>query len=189
MLIYVSIVTACWAAFILYWLISAATSKRNLSRTFGWAGIVWRLAFMVTVIILVRLQVVTPKLMESVALAQNPLWAPVGAALCVIGVALAIWARVYLGRNWGMPMSIKENPELVVSGPYVWIRNPIYTGMLLAMLGSALAVSLLWLAIFVISAVYFIYSAKQEEKIMLREFPDTYPAYKARTKMLIPFIL
>lgn len=187
-MIYAWIVSACWVAFIVYWIISAATSKRNLSSRFGWAGIVWRVAFMVTVIVLVRLQIVTPALMTSIALAQNPFWAPFGAALCVLGVALAVWARVHLGRNWGMPMSIKENPELVVSGPYVWIRNPIYTGMLVAMLGTALAISLLWLAVFVISAVYFIYSAKKEEGIMLKEFPNDYPAYKARTKMLVPFI-
>jgi protein-S-isoprenylcysteine O-methyltransferase Ste14 len=111
-----------------------------------------------------------------------------GLTLAAAGVALAIWARFYLGRNWGMPLSIKENPELVTTGPYAYIRNPIYTGILLALLGSSLIIWW-WFVIFAWSAVYFVYASRGEEKIMLREFPDTYPAYKARTKMLVPFIL
>jgi protein-S-isoprenylcysteine O-methyltransferase Ste14 len=104
-------------------------------------------------------------------------------------VVLAIWARRHLGRNWGMPMSFKENPELVTTGPYVYIRNPIYSGFLLAILGSALTSGALWLIFFVVFGAYFVYAAKNEEKIMLQEFPDTYPAYKRRTRLLIPFVL
>ena len=86
--------------------------------------------------------------------------------------------RVYLGRNWGMPMTRKADPELVTSGPYHKIRHPIYTGIILAMVGTTIAVSLYWLvAVFVIGA-YFIYSAVVEERSMTQLFPDTYPAYK-----------
>ncbi len=87
-----------------------------------------------------------------------------------------------------MPQSVKENPELVTSGPYAYIRHPIYTGVLVAMIGTALVTSMLWLLIFVVTGGYFIYSALEEEKLMLKTFPDSYPAYKARSKMLIPFI-
>lgn len=62
-------------------------------------------------------------------------------AIWVLGLGLAVWARIYLGRNWGMPTSTKEDPELVTSGPYRTIRHPIYTGILLAMIGSAIAVT------------------------------------------------
>jgi protein-S-isoprenylcysteine O-methyltransferase Ste14 len=86
-----------------------------------------------------------------------------------------------------MPMSVKENAELVTTGPYAYIRNPIYAGIVLATLGSALIDW--WWAVFLACAVaYFVYSAKVEERILLREFPDSYPAYKARTKSLIPFV-
>ncbi len=87
-----------------------------------------------------------------------------------------------------MPMSVQENAELATTGPYAYIRNPIYSGMLLAMLGSMLVAGLSWLIPFIFFAIYFIYSAKAEEKLMLAQFPDTYPAYKKRTKMLIPFV-
>jgi protein-S-isoprenylcysteine O-methyltransferase Ste14 len=85
-------------------------------------------------------------------------------------------------------MTQKQDPELVTSGPYRYIRHPIYTGILLAALGSSISVSIFWLVFFVISGVYFIYSANVEEKLMMKEFPKTYPTYKAKTKMLIPFI-
>lgn len=87
-----------------------------------------------------------------------------------------------------MPMSVKENPELVTSGPYAYIRHPIYTGFLLAMLGSAFVVGNWEFVLFVIFGLYFSYSARTEEKLMTRTFPTQYPQYKQRTKTLIPFV-
>ena len=68
------------------------------------------------------------------------------------------------------------------------VRHPIYSGIMLAMIGSALAVGLFWLALFVLYFAYFLVSARTEEKMMLAQFPDAYPAYRRRTKMLIPFL-
>ena len=73
-----------------------------------------------------------------------------GVALCALGVGLAIYARFYLGSNWGLPMSRKANPELITSGPYAFVRHPIYSGLLLAMIGSALAESVTWALEFLI---------------------------------------
>lgn len=86
-------------------------------------------------------------------------------------------------------MTKKQDPELVTTGPYQYIRHPIYTGILLGTLGSAIDVSTYWLIVFIIFAFYFIYSAVVEEKLMMKQFPQVYPAYKKKTKMLIPFIL
>ena len=86
-------------------------------------------------------------------------------------------------------MTQRENPELVTAGPYAVIRHPIYTGILASTLGSAIAITPLMFLIFLLVAVYFIYSARQEEKRMALLFPAQYPAYRARTKMLLPFIL
>jgi len=106
----------------------------------------------------------------------------------LIGLLTAIWARLNLGKNWGTPMSQKQDPELVTSGPYNYIRHPIYSGILLASLGTAIASTVYLFIIFIIIAVYFIFSAVTEERLMTKEFPKVYPDYKARTKMLIPFI-
>jgi protein-S-isoprenylcysteine O-methyltransferase Ste14 len=98
-------------------------------------------------------------------------------------------ARVQLGRNWGMPASRKEDPELITGGPYRFIRHPIYTGFLLAMLGSAIALSPLFVLPLVLFAVYFSLAARREERYMAEKFPEQYPAYMKRTKMLLPFVV
>lgn len=86
-------------------------------------------------------------------------------------------------------MTQKAEPELVTSGPYRFVRHPIYSGLLAALLGTALATNLIGLAIVAILGVYFYYSASVEEKNLIAMFPSAYPAYRSSTKMLIPFVL
>jgi protein-S-isoprenylcysteine O-methyltransferase Ste14 len=83
-------------------------------------------------------------------------------------------------------MSRKEEPELVTSGPYELVRHPIYTGLILAMLGSVIGVNILLAPLLVPVGVYFIYSARREEADMLQMFPERYAAYMARTGMFAP---
>jgi protein-S-isoprenylcysteine O-methyltransferase Ste14 len=112
-----------------------------------------------------------------------------GAALCVLGFGLAFSARWHLGRNWGMPGSRKQEPQLITSGPYARIRHPIYTGLILAMLGSAMGFNVSWALLLVFLGPYFVLSARREEALMLQLFPNQYPAYKSRTGMLAPRLL
>jgi hypothetical protein len=183
MTIFLAALGVIWLIFGLVWLVGALTAKRTVRR--NWFGaICWRVGIAASVIMLYNLLRDTPYVTGELSiLPLNVL----GVICATAGVALAVWARVYLGRNWGDPLTVKENPELVTSGPYAYIRNPVYTGVLLAMLGSTLvdwwwAVPLAW------SVAYFVYASRGEEQLMLREFPDTYPAYKARTWRLIPYI-
>jgi len=85
-------------------------------------------------------------------------------------------------------MSQKDEPELVTSGPYHLVRHPIYSGVLLAGVGTAVALSWLWLIAVGLAGVYFAYSAKVEERNMATQFPEAYPAYRRSTRMFIPFI-
>jgi protein-S-isoprenylcysteine O-methyltransferase Ste14 len=119
---------------------------------------------------------------------HNDVLAIVGLVLFVLGLGVAVWARVHLGRNWGQPMSEKEDPELVTTGPYRWVRNPIYSGLILAMFGTAIAVNIQWLVVVIPVSAFFVYSAVMEARYMAARFPDTYPAYRNSTKMLIPYV-
>jgi protein-S-isoprenylcysteine O-methyltransferase Ste14 len=183
------IVGYIWLVFIVVWAVTALRAKRTLQT--HWLTR-WRTRITVAVLVLVVVAIkrrVAPgddtNFISGVVV--NPALNIAGVVLAALGIGIAIWARLYLGRNWGMPMSLKENAELVTTGPYAYIRNPIYTGIVLATLGSALIDW--WWAVFLACAIaYFVYSAKVEERILLREFPDSYPAYKARTKSLIPFV-
>ncbi len=119
---------------------------------------------------------------------SDPWRAGIGLLLFVLGLAFAIWARVHIGRNWGTPMTEKNDPELVTSGPYRLVRHPIYSGILVAGIGTAVALSWMWLIAVALAAVYFVYSATLEERFLTRRFPDSYPTYKRSTKMLVPFV-
>ena len=118
----------------------------------------------------------------------DPWRAGLGLILFVAGLGFAIWARANIGRNWGTPMTQKEDPELVTRGPYHLVRHPIYSGILVAGIGTAVALSWLWLTVVALTGIYFVYSATVEERYMIQQFPDTYPAYRRSTKMLVPFV-
>ncbi len=181
------IIIVCWIIFWLYWVISAFGSKKNATSNFNrFIGI--RFALILVAVVLFRSLNVQNYSFQNRVATHDKLVLIIGLVIFLLGLFTAIWARVHLGKNWGTPMSTKQNPELVTSGPYHYIRHPIYTGILLAMLGSSLANSLFWLTVFAITSIYFVYSAVQEEKLMTKQFPKVYPSYKSRTKMLIPFI-
>lgn len=171
----------CWAVFWVYWLVAAFSMKRGhvpWSRSIGLRALV-----VVLVFALFRLGIFShPE-------RNTDLWvACIGLALFALGLAFAVWARVHIGRNWGTPMTQKEHPELVTSRPYHLVRHPIYSGILVAGIGTAVALSWLWMVAVALAGFYFVYSATVEERFMTTQFPDAYPAYKHSTKMLLPFI-
>ena len=170
-----------WGAFWIYWLVAAFSVKRG--RILWGRELCIRALIIVIVIVLIRLGVFrNPGL-------QTDTWrADLGLVLFAVGLGFAIWARVHIGRNWGGPMSQKDDPELVTSGPYHLVRHPIYSGILVAGAGTALALGWTWLIAVVLAGVYFVYSATVEERYMNEQFPDTYPGYKRVTKMLVPFV-
>lgn len=188
-----AVVGCLWAAFVLLWVILAQFSKKGRRGTHRKSALAVRLSAIIGLIFILSFRHhAAAGFLGSISRAA-PLhpgipWQWLGVGLCLVGFGFAIWARTHLGRNWGMPMSLRQGHELVTSGPYAHVRHPIYTGIMLAMIGSALAVGLTWLLLFVLYFAYFLFSARTEEKMMAAQFPDTYPAYRRGTKMLIPFV-
>jgi protein-S-isoprenylcysteine O-methyltransferase Ste14 len=88
-----------------------------------------------------------------------------------------------------MPGSIKDDPELITSGPYRVVRHPIYTGVIVAMAGTALVHGMVWWVLAAGFLVYFLSNVPAEEQEMTRRFPDEYPEYRGHTKKLIPYIV
>jgi protein-S-isoprenylcysteine O-methyltransferase Ste14 len=173
---------AGWIAFWIYWLAASVGVKTGQSRSTRFAAV--RVGILLIVILLLR----TRALKWHAIATSNPWLQGIGVAIFVLGLLLAIWARRYLGRNWGMPMTQKDDPELVTTGPYHSVRHPIYSGILLAMIGTTIAVSLYWLVAVLIMGAYFVYSAFMEERYMAGRFPESYPEYRRSTKMLVPFL-
>jgi protein-S-isoprenylcysteine O-methyltransferase Ste14 len=170
-----------WAAFGIGWLIAAFSMKRG--------HIAWSRELRVRALIAVALVVlIRVGVLRSHGLETDPWRVGLGLALFAAGLGFAIWARVHIGRNWGTPMTQKVEPELVTSGPYHLVRHPIYSGILAAGVGTAIALNWRWLIIVALAGAFFVYAATVEERYLTEQFPEAYPAYKRSTKMLVPYV-
>ena len=110
-----------------------------------------------------------------------------GLALVVVGLAFCVWARFYLGGNWSGTVTVKKDHTLIRGGPYAMVRHPIYSGMLLAMLGTALSNGeLRGLLGFAIGVVDLKRKSMIEEGFMMEQFGSQYEAYRHEVKGLIP---
>ena len=111
-----------------------------------------------------------------------------GAALVALGLAFAVWARVHLAGNWSGTVTLKQDHSLTRSGPYHLVRHPIYTGILLAILGNAIAVAE-WRGIVALAliAVAFCRKIVTEEGFLTAQFGEAYARYRAEVPALIPW--
>jgi protein-S-isoprenylcysteine O-methyltransferase Ste14 len=111
----------------------------------------------------------------------------IGLALTIAGCLIAGWARIVLGGKWSGAATVKASHELILKGPYAFARHPIYTGMLLAAVGTALAVGE-WRSIIgaVVILLALLMKMSQEERLMLQTFPEAYPHYRQKVRALIP---
>ena len=117
-------------------------------------------------------------------------WALAGAALAVAGVLLAFWARASLGRNWSGRVTIKQDHQLILRGPYAFVRHPIYTGLLAGMLGTALIYGRARCFVgLLICALALWLKSQTEEKFMLQQFGEQYAHYRQKVRALVPFVL
>ncbi len=112
-----------------------------------------------------------------------------GLLLVLLGVAFAIWARLQLGGNWSAAVTVKEGHTLICRGPYTIVRHPIYSGLLLALLGVALIIGEIrgLLGVGVLFLSYWLKS-RMEERFMLEQFGAGYRQYQQRVKALIPHV-
>lgn len=181
-----------WLAFLVYWTVSAIGVKKDTVSRKWWQR-AWTRVFILAlaVIVLSERRIDIGTALNRVGLfspASSVVLEVLGSVLCWAGIALAIWARYHLGRNWSNHPDIKEGHELVTSGPYRILRHPIYTGMLAALLGTALLAGWFWFIVCVVATVMFVRRIHIEEGYMSDLFPGIYPDYKKRTKALVPFL-
>ena len=182
------VVPICWTIFILDWSISSFFVKKSLTKQ-GPGWIIWRIAVAFFVIMFIRFEKSGALLFFRYSF--QSLFSSVipSSVLTLLGLLGAVWARIYLGRNWSGYVTYKEDQTLVTTGPYKYIRHPIYTSMILMFIGTILYYgSLLISTIFVILAITFILRIRKEEEIMIKLFGEKYMDYMKRTKRLIPLI-
>ncbi len=176
-----------WIAWLLYWVAMAFANKRTVERT-GFLG--YRI---VTVLLVIGLLFLGRVAHLS---SHSQLWhttIALGIAtdcLVAAGAAFTVWARIMLGRNWSAEVTFKEDHELIESGPYALARHPIYTGLIVMGIGTAVSYGRAYDFVLLLGLCGGLWwKARAEEQIMTRHFPDAYASYSARVRAIIPFVL
>jgi protein-S-isoprenylcysteine O-methyltransferase Ste14 len=180
-----------WLVFGIVWLISAFASKRSVQRqTYGSRVLHSSLMFIGLLLIFNFLDFSTSGWLETRLLPRTQPWVLTGAVLAVAGVLICFWARATLGSNWSGTVTIKQNHELILRGPYAFVRHPIYTGLLVALLGSAMVYGYArcFIGVFICGFALWLKS-QTEERFMIQQFGDQYAQYRQRTRALVPFLL
>jgi protein-S-isoprenylcysteine O-methyltransferase Ste14 len=119
-----------------------------------------------------------------------PLVEYAGLTVTFAGLAFTAWARAILGRNWSAVVTIRQDHRLIRTGPYKWVRHPIYSGLLLGMLGTAIYFGQLrGLVGVALGLAAFWMKARLEETFLIEQFGPEYVEYKKEVKALIPSLL
>lgn len=187
-LVYDWLFTALWVAFLVYWQVMAINTKKTTqlepiaSRAFR------VLLFGVAIYLLV--------FRPPAVWLHRHLWPSdfatfwLGIALTLAGLLFCVWARVTLGRNWSRSVTIKQDHELIQTGPYALVRHPIYSGLFLAFVGTALAeAQVRGLLAFALIVLAFCLKLRLEEKWMRAQFGAKYEAYAGRVKAVVPGVV
>jgi protein-S-isoprenylcysteine O-methyltransferase Ste14 len=179
-------ILALWLVWAAYWFIAGLSAKTTRRRE----GVGSRLTHMLPLLLGLGLML-SPSLAgpylarRYVPYSLGLFW--LGFALVAIGLCFSVLARVWLGRNWSGLVTVKHDHELIRSGPYRLVRHPIYTGLLLALLGSAIAMGewrgLLGVTLF---SVAFLHKMQIEERFMTDQFGADYARYRNEVPALIP---
>jgi protein-S-isoprenylcysteine O-methyltransferase Ste14 len=175
-----------WLVFLAYWSVSALKLKSVKRREPRGERLI-QLVFMVAAYFLMFNDQFSRGWLATRFAPASPSIGKFGVTVTVVGIAFAIWARWHLGENWSATVTLKEGHELISSGPYRYIRHPIYSGMLVAFVGTALALGEYRALISVgIVLVAFYTKAKKEERFLTQEFGEKFREHSRRTGMFLP---
>lgn len=184
------VIGAIWVVWIIYWGVAAAKNKAIARKEDARSRLSYGLPFFAGVILMLH-----PRILHDFGngVLARFMWPPsaLGYALAIVlviaGLGFSVWARVHLAGNWSATVTVKEGHELVRSGPYKYVRHPIYTGILIAILGSVVLIGR-WNALigFALVAASFVIKLRIEERFMAEQFGDAYQLYKKEVAALVP---
>lgn len=182
------LIPAMWLAWIAYWAFAARAVKRTQRIEDARSRLSHRVPLFAGAVIMTIPNLLGPRL-EGLFVARTPAWQWLAVGLVALGLAFSVLARAWLGRNWSSMVTVKQDHELIRSGPYALVRHPIYTGLLLALIGSALMLGN-WRALagcaLIVGAL--LRKLRIEERFMAEQFGEAYARYRAQVPTLIPFL-
>lgn len=178
-----------WFVLVLVWTVAGVSAKRTI-RAEAISSRLTHIAILTLAVALLFLPSARIGILRLRLLPQSRVVSIVGCICTWIGIAFAIWARYYLGRNWSAIVTIKQDHKLIRTGPYAFVRHPIYSGLLLAMVGTALeARELGGFVSVVITFLSWSCKCAIEEAFLLDRFHGAYALYRQEVSALIPFVL
>jgi protein-S-isoprenylcysteine O-methyltransferase Ste14 len=184
-----AIILLLWIAWLIYWRVSAADVKAAIRHESKWS----RASYIIPIVIASILLSIPP--IARGGFLFSPFLPPgidaywPGVILIVAGLGFSVWARQRLGRNWSGTVQVKQDHQLIRDGPYRFVRHPIYTGILVAFLGTAVIIGH-WCGILAVLIAFGSFWRKLtlEERFMRETFGSAYEEYRARTAALIPYL-
>ena len=188
-ILYGSLIGAIWIGWNIYWFVAARDAKPNRRRESPLSRAA-HIAPVAAAIILIALPDRLAGGFDARILPRSLATYWTGVGMLIAGLAFSIWARRRLGRNWSGTVTLKENHELIRTGPYRWVRHPIYTGLLVAFVGTAVSLSE-WrgVAAIALATLALLLKIRLEEDWMLETVGDGYRRYRAEVRALVPFVL
>jgi protein-S-isoprenylcysteine O-methyltransferase Ste14 len=180
------VISDLWILFCLYWLVSALNRKKTKRRESSGQRMAYVLPLVAAFYLLYRQGLRYPWLLARFV-PDTPMVQWLGVLIMASGVAVAFWARFHLGANWSGVVTLKEGHELIRTGPYRTIRHPIYTGILVAFLGNAVALSEVrgLIGLFIIWLSFYV-KARREESFLAQEFGTRFSEHTQHTGMFLP---
>ncbi|ABF40953.1 Isoprenylcysteine carboxyl methyltransferase [Candidatus Koribacter versatilis Ellin345] len=178
-----------WETLLGVWLVSWFTAKRTVRAESSWQN--WgRMFLMWAVFYFLYFSPPRSAFLHYRLVPQTDDWVIGGTVLTLAGIAFTIWARFALGRNWSAKVTIKREHELIVSGPYRIVRNPIYTGVFFALVGTSIALGQVrhFLVLPVLLASW-ISKIVTEQRLLTEQFGEQYVEYCRKVKAFIPYVV
>jgi protein-S-isoprenylcysteine O-methyltransferase Ste14 len=175
-----------WIIFCVYWAVGALKTRRTISRE----SLTSRAGFLfleISGFVLLFTSLGDFGILGQLVVPRTYAVAATGVALTWIGIALALWARWHLGQYWSASVTLKEDHKLIRTGPYAHFRHPIYSGIILAAIGGALAIDL-WRCVAGVVFIVLGYSmkARKEEAVLAKQFGEAFKEHCRHTGFLIP---
>lgn len=183
MLIPVFITLFFWVTFVIYWVVNIyrINKKTFIQEIQGFLSLA---GTAVIVYLPIHFWILGNKVLPG-----NTKISIIGVLVCGVGILFAVWAREFLGKNWSAAITLQKEHQLIKNGPYGIVRHPMYTGLLLGLIGSSIVIGAVWgFLVTILLILGIIGKIKGEEKLLLKNFPKEYPSYKQKVKALMPFI-
>jgi protein-S-isoprenylcysteine O-methyltransferase len=180
-----------WLVLWIIWWAAAFTSRRTVQMQSAGSRVLQSGLFLLGLALIFNIaNIVAHGWLAQRVVPHTDYWILSGAALTIVGVLFTFWARLILGKNWSGRVTVKQDHELILRGPYAFVRHPIYTGLLAGLLGTSLVYG--YTRCFVgllITGLGLWIKSRTEEQFMIQQFGEQYAHYRQKTRALVPFLL